>query len=53
MLFGKKRLSWRSYTTNEALPTFKQVQLINLKELVISALDTGNKTFVIYVTIQK
>ena len=51
VLLGKGTLTWWFYITNKALSTNKQVQLINLKEFVITALDTDNKTFVVYVPI--
>ena len=47
--FGEKTLTWRTYTTNEALPTTKQVQIVDLKEFVIAALDVNSKTFVMHV----
>ena len=53
MAFGKKTLTWKSYITNKALPTIKQVQLVNPKEFVIAALDTGSKTFVVHVVIRE
>ena len=49
--FGKKTFTWKSYTINEILPTTKQFQIIDPKELIILALDVGSKIFVIYVTI--
>ena len=36
--FGKEIFTWKIYTTNKALPTTKQVQLINKKNFVIVAL---------------
>ena len=51
--FPKKKLTWRSYTTAEALPNIKQVELIDKKEFVKAALDENLKTFVIYVAILK
>ena len=51
--FGEKILSWKSYTTNEALPTTKQIQLVDPKKFVIAALDADSKTFVVYVAIRK
>ena len=47
--FGEKTFMWRTYTTNEALPTTEQVQIVNPKEFVIVALDVNSKTFVIHV----
>ena len=37
--------------TNKALPTTKQVQIINKKYFTIRALDVDNKMFVIYMAI--
>ena len=51
--FGEGTLMWKSYTTNKALPTAKQVQLVDLKEFVMAALDVDCKTFVIHVAIRK
>ena len=48
--FVKKELTWRSYTTAEALPTTKQVELINRKEFAKAALDENSETFVMHVT---
>ena len=47
--FVKKELTWRSYTTAEALPTTKRVELINKKEFAKVALDKNSKSFVVYV----
>ena len=49
--FGEKILTWKSYTTNKALPITKQVQLVNPKEFVIAALDADSNTFVVYMAI--
>ena len=51
--FEKKTLTWRTYTTNKALPTIKQVQIINKKNFVIVVLDADSKTFVIHMAIRK
>ena len=51
--FGKEILTWKFYTTNKALPTTKQVKLINLKEFVIAALDVDGETFVGHVAIRE
>ena len=51
--FGEETLTWKSYTTNKALPTTEQVQLVNPKKFVIAAFDVDNKTFVVYVAIQE
>ena len=51
--FGERTLTWKTYTTNEALPTTEQIQVVKLKEFVIAALDTDSKTFIVYVAIRK
>ena len=53
MLFGKGTLTWRTHTTNEALPITEQVQIVDSKEFVIVALDVNSKTFVVYVAIRE
>ena len=47
--FAGKELTWRSYSTAEALPTTKQVELINKKEFAKAALDKESETFVVHV----
>ena len=47
--FVEKELTWRSYTTAEALPTTKRVELINKKEFAKAALDEKSETFVAHV----
>ena len=47
--FVEKELTWRSYTTAEALPTTKRVELINKKEFAKAALDENSETFVVHV----
>ena len=49
--FGERTLIWRTYTINEALSTTKQVQIVDLKEFVIAALDVNSETFMIHVAI--
>ena len=51
--FGKGILTCKSYTIIKALPTTKQVQLVNPKEFVISALDMDSETFVVYKAIRE
>ena len=51
--FDEGTLTWKSYTTNKALPTTKQVQLVNPKKFVLVALDTDSETFVLHVAIQE
>ena len=47
--FVEKELTWRSYTTAEALPTTKRVEFINKKEFAKAALDENSETFVVHV----
>ena len=47
--FVEKELTWRSYTTAEALPTTKRVELIDKKEFAKAALDENSETFVVHV----
>ena len=51
--FSERTLTWKLYTTNKALLTIKQVQLVDPKEFIIAALDADSKTFVVYVAIWK
>ena len=53
MSFGEGTLTWRTYTTNEALPTTKQVQIVDPKEFVIAALDIDSEIFVVHVAIRE
>ena len=39
--FGEGTLTWKSYTTNEALPTTEQIRLVDPKEFVIAALEAN------------
>ena len=49
--FGEKTLTWKTYTTNKALPTTERVQIIDKKDFVIAAMDVNSKTFVVHVAI--
>ena len=51
--FDIKTLIWNFYTTIKALSNIEQVQLVNLKEFIIAALDADNKTFVVHIPIKK
>ena len=46
--FVKKELTWRSYTTVEALLTTKRIKLIDKKEFAKPALDEESETFVVH-----
>ena len=47
--FAEKELTWRSYTTVEALPTTRRVELIDKKEFAAAAMDEDSETFVVHV----
>ena len=51
--FSERMLTWKLYTTNKTLPTTEQVQLVDLKEFVIAALNVDSETFVMHVAIWK
>ena len=51
--FGEGTLTWKSYTISEALPSTKQVRLVDPKKFVIAALDADSKTFVVHVAIRE
>ena len=53
VFFNEETLMWKSYITNKALPTIKQVQLVNPKKFVIAALDADSETFVVHVAIRE
>ncbi len=48
--FGAEKLTWRSYTTAEALSTTRLIELINKKEFAKAALDKNLETFDVYVS---
>lgn len=48
-----KKLTWRSYTTIEALPTAYQIELIKKRKLAKLALDKNFKTFTMYIAALK
>ena len=47
--FAGKELTWRSYTTAEALPITKRVKLIDKKKFAKAVLDGKFETFVVHV----
>ena len=47
--FSGRDLRWRTYTTEEALPTTKQVELVGKKEFAAAALDPEHETYVVHV----
>ncbi len=51
--FGAERLTWRSYTAAEALPTAKRVELIDQHEFAKAALNQNSETFVLHFAVWK
>ena len=47
--FGAEKLTWRSYTVAEALPTARRVELIDKHEFAKAALGENSETFVVHV----
>ena len=47
--FLNRELRWRTYTTEEALPTTRYVELMGKKEFVAAELDPEHETYVIHV----
>ena len=46
--FAKKELTWRTYTTKKALPTTRQVEIINQKKFANAALNKSVEAFVLH-----
>lgn len=51
--FTEKKLTWRSYTIVKALPTTKQVELINNDKFSKAALNKKSEMFVVYIAALK
>ena len=47
--FLDRELRWRTYTTEEALPTTRRVELVGKKEFAAAALDPEYETYVVHV----
>ena len=47
--FLGRELRWRTYTTQEALPTTRRVEQVEKKEFAAAALDPEHETFVVHV----
>ena len=47
--FDTESFTWRSYSTAEALPTTRRVELIDKHEFAKAALDENSETFVVHV----
>ena len=48
--FAEKKLTWRTYTIEKALPTTCQVEIIDQKEFAKAALDENVEVFVVYIS---
>ena len=48
--FARKKLTGRPYTVAKALPTTKQVEIIDKKEFTKAALDKNVEAFVVHMT---
>ena len=49
--FLGQELWWKTYTTEEAFPTTRCIELVDKKEFAAIALDPESETFVIHVTL--
>ena len=47
--FLGRKLRWRTYTTEEALPTTKHVKLVGKKKFLAAAINSESETFVVHV----
>ena len=48
--FDTESFTWRSYSAAEALPTTRQVEMIDKHDFAKAALDENSETFVVNVT---
>ena len=48
--FAEKELTWRTYTTEKALPTTRRVEIIDRKKFAKTALDENVEAFVVHVS---
>ena len=44
---------WKIYTTNKALSTTKQVQIVDPKEFIVAVLDINSEIFVVHMAIRQ
>lgn len=51
--FVKKKLTWRFYIANKALPIIKQVEFIEKKKFTKTALNKNFEIFVMHIAILK
>ena len=49
--FLGRELQWRTYTTEEAFPTTKRVELVGKKKFAAAALDSESETFVVHIAL--
>ena len=47
--FSGRELRWRTYTTEEVLPTTRRVELVDKREFAAAALDPEHETYVVHV----
>ena len=48
--FAEKKLTWRTYTTEKALPTTCRVEIIDQKKFAKAVLDENVEAFIVYVS---
>ena len=48
--FAEKKLTWKTYITKEALPTIRQVKIINWKEFSKAAWNENVEAFVVHIS---
>lgn len=49
VLFTEREFTWKSYIYVKTISITRQVQILNHKKFVVTALDLGEKAFVIYI----
>ena len=47
--FLGREIRWRTYSTEEALPTTRRIKLVDKKEFAAAALDPEHETYVVYI----
>lgn len=47
--FDAKKLTWKKYTVVKAMPTIRQIKLIDKQEFMKAALNKASKTFVLHI----
>ena len=47
--FLGREFCWKTYTTKEALPTIRRVELVGKKEFAAATLDVESEIFIVYV----